>query len=176
MKFHSYMLQYLVAMLETSKKEQKLCHKQVYREDSAACWNHWGLSVVWTAEGRFQNQEFQQLHLYCNHKDRKVKHSSNEKRRWSLWSWMVIFHSFQKHLRIPRGIIPGKEAFWLCIRLQGMSCAKLMKHNSYFYWSGGNPGVKQGILQSFLYNVLRHFQPLLGNEVLKNGFSFFEAM
>lgn len=37
MKFHSYMLQYLVAMLEENKNEQKLSNKHVYKEQNIAC-------------------------------------------------------------------------------------------------------------------------------------------
>lgn len=79
MKFHSYMLQYLVVMLEKNKREQKLSNKQVYKEQNIACWNCWALSVVQTVEGDFRTkQEFQQLYLYYSHKGINVKYSSNK--------------------------------------------------------------------------------------------------
>lgn len=37
MKFHSYMRQYLVAVLKKNKKEQKLSNKQIYKEQNIAC-------------------------------------------------------------------------------------------------------------------------------------------
>lgn len=86
-KFHSYMLQYLVVMLEKKQKGQKLI-KQVYKEQNIACWNCWALSVVQTVEGDFRiKQEFQQLYSYYSHKGINVKYSSNKKNEVYKTGW-----------------------------------------------------------------------------------------